>query len=164
MTNGKAVVKISRETYNVIKDEATSSRRENMGAVYGRHEGNSYVIGNLERFSEEVSGRAEKLKLAHKITGTGGKMASPQVDNYVKQHSDVVGFYHSHPSGEPLLSPGDKKEFQKMDNYENLKEPAKLQIVTRMKGLGVLGKKGEPLFFVRGDDGKYRKAQVVVEG
>lgn len=81
----------------------------------------------------------------------------------MEEHPGIAGFYHSHPSGEPLLSPGDKKEFEKMRKYEHLRKPSELQIVTRMGGLGVTGRKGRPLFFVRDRDGKYRKAEVVIE-
>jgi proteasome lid subunit RPN8/RPN11 len=156
-------VRMSRTTYSIIKDEATKSKRENVGAVFGRREGGNFVINRIERFPQEIAGPPQKLSLKHRLTGATGDVASPRVDLYVGQRPGVVGIYHSHPSGEPFLGPGDKKEFRKMAEFKHLRGPSELQVIARMKGLGLLGRKGEPLFFVKCADGKYRRANVVVK-
>ena len=158
-------VEIDRQTYNQIRDEATSSRRERAGIVYGKEEDGTYKVWGMERLDADTLNQPEKPNLWQRIAGVGGEFASDKMDSYVGKKEHVAGFYHTHPSSDPMLSPADKKEFKKMEDYDNLKEPSKLQIVPRKRGAGILPiwGKAKPMFFLRDEDGRYKRAKARIK-
>lgn len=54
MAKRKPLVRITREAYNAIMGEATRSRRERIGVVYGRREREGYKISKANRLSPEL--------------------------------------------------------------------------------------------------------------
>jgi len=131
---------MTKFAYASLVHDSHSGATENIGGLVGTHGDNNIIITNvfnlMKAFIQQVSHFQTLSSNLYRWAGggSGGSLASKEVDEATAKIGNVVGFYHTHPTMDPL-SPNDRAELKRMAKYPHLKKPGRLHVLCRRSAI-----------------------------